>query len=225
MPELPQPAGAVFISYASEDKEAAARICEALRAVEVEVWFDRNELRGGDAWDAQIKKHIHDCALFMPVISAQTNARSEGYFRREWKLATRRLLDLADDTAFLVPVVIDETRGPNARVPEEFLGGSGPGWRRRDSAGVCPAGAPVAGGSGPPRSSAAVPGRTEPGVRSAPSRGPRSWLYGGRGKRRTRGIGLAVVALLLILGGRVLVVTSARATRRLRSQYPPRRQP
>ena len=29
---------------------------------------------------------------------------------REWKLATRRLLDIADDAAFLVPVVIDDTR-------------------------------------------------------------------------------------------------------------------
>ncbi len=85
------------------------------------MWFDRSELRGGDAWDSQIKKQIHDCALFMPLISAHTNARTEGYFRREWKLATRRLLNMADDAAFLVPVVIDETREADARVPEEFL--------------------------------------------------------------------------------------------------------
>lgn len=40
---------AVFLSYASEDADAAARICEALRAAGVEVWFDKDELRGGDA--------------------------------------------------------------------------------------------------------------------------------------------------------------------------------
>ena len=121
MPEQSLPTGAVFLSYASQDADAAARICEALRAAGVEVWFDRSELRGGDAWDSQIKKQIHDCALFLPIISAHTNARTEGYFRREWKLATRRLLDIADDAAFLVPVVIDETRDADARVPEEFL--------------------------------------------------------------------------------------------------------
>jgi TolB-like protein len=121
MTEQSGPAGAVFLSYASQDADAAARICEALRAASVEVWFDRSELRGGDAWDSQIKKHIHDCALFIPIISAHTNARTEGYFRREWKLATRRLLDIADDAAFLVPVVIDETHDADARVPEEFL--------------------------------------------------------------------------------------------------------
>jgi hypothetical protein len=121
MPEQSLPKGAVFLSYASQDAEAAARICKALQASGVEVWFDRSELRGGDAWDSQIKKQIHDCALFLPIISAHTDARTEGYFRREWKLATRRLLDIADDAPFLVPVVIDETNDADARVPEEFL--------------------------------------------------------------------------------------------------------
>ena len=40
---------AIFLSYASEDAEAARRICEALRAAGLTVWFDQNELRGGDA--------------------------------------------------------------------------------------------------------------------------------------------------------------------------------
>ena len=121
MTEQPRTSGAVFISYASQDAEAAARICEALRAAGVEVWFDRSELRGGDAWDSQIKKQIHDCALFVPLISAHTNARSEGYFRGEWHLATRRLHNMADDAAFLLPVVVDDTRETDARVPEEFF--------------------------------------------------------------------------------------------------------
>jgi len=55
--------GAVFLSYASQDQEAAQRICEALRAAGIEVWFDQSELRAGDAWDRQIRKQIHDCAL------------------------------------------------------------------------------------------------------------------------------------------------------------------
>ena len=37
--------GAVFISYASQDAEAAARICNALRAAGIEVWFDQSGLR------------------------------------------------------------------------------------------------------------------------------------------------------------------------------------
>ena len=38
---------AVFLSYASQDAEAAKKICEALRTAGVEVCFDQNELVGG----------------------------------------------------------------------------------------------------------------------------------------------------------------------------------
>src|SRR4051812_49682492 len=79
------PNKAVFLSYASQDAEAARRICEALRAAGVEVWFDQSELRGGDAWDAKIRKQIKECALFVPIISENTQARTEGYFRLEWR--------------------------------------------------------------------------------------------------------------------------------------------
>jgi hypothetical protein len=109
-----------FLSYASQDADAARRICDAPRAMSVEVWFDQSALRGGDAWDASIRRQIKDCALFMPIISANTQARLEGYFRREWNLAASRTLDMADDQAFLLPVVIDMTLDASARVPEKF---------------------------------------------------------------------------------------------------------
>jgi hypothetical protein len=82
-----EPSQAVFLSYASQDAEAAKKISEALRAAGIEVWFDQSELRGGDAWDQSIRKQIKTCALFIPIISRNTHARAEGYFRLEWKLA------------------------------------------------------------------------------------------------------------------------------------------
>ncbi len=118
---MADPTKAVFLSYAREDTDAARRIADALRTHGVEVWFDQEELRGGEAWDAKIKKQIRECALFLPVISATTQARHEGYFRREWKQAVERLQDMAAGVAFLMPVVIDDTAGPEALVPEEFM--------------------------------------------------------------------------------------------------------
>jgi TolB-like protein/Tfp pilus assembly protein PilF len=111
---------AIFLSYASEDGEAARRICEALRAGGIEVWFDQSELRGGDAWDQHIRNQIRECVLFLAVISAHTNERDEGYFRREWKLAVDRTDDMASDKPFLLPVVVDGTSTAAARVPEKF---------------------------------------------------------------------------------------------------------
>ena len=123
MPEDKSSTGgrAVFLSYSREDAEPARRIADALRAFGLEVWFDQNELRGGDAWDANIKRQIRECALFLPIISAHTQSRMEGYFRREWKLGVERTHDMAGGVAFITPVVIDETPESAALVPEEFM--------------------------------------------------------------------------------------------------------
>jgi predicted ATPase len=113
-------ARAVFLSYASEDAVAAARICASLRAAGIEVWFDQNQLRGGDAWDLAIRRQIKQCALFIAVISARAGARVEGYFRLEWKLAVDRSHFMAPTRAFLVPVVIDKTAQADERIPERL---------------------------------------------------------------------------------------------------------
>jgi hypothetical protein len=42
------PGKAVFLSYAREDSAHMRRIAGALRTTGVEVWFDEDELRGGD---------------------------------------------------------------------------------------------------------------------------------------------------------------------------------
>jgi TolB-like protein len=114
------PAGAVFLSYASQDAQPARRLCDALRGAGIEVWFDQSELRGGDVWDRKIRQQIRDCALFVPIISAHTQARLEGYFRLEWKLAVDRSHLMAIERPFLVPVVVDHMRDQEAVVPDAF---------------------------------------------------------------------------------------------------------
>src|SRR5579862_8349226 len=100
---------AVFLSYASQDAEAARRIGETLRAAGIEVWLDQSELRGGDVWDQKIRREIQDCSLFVPVISANTASRHEGYFRLEWDLADQRTHMIARSRVFAVPVCLDAT--------------------------------------------------------------------------------------------------------------------
>lgn len=111
----------VFLSYASEDRSAARSIRDALTEAGLEVWYDESELGGGDEWDQKIRRQIRECDFFMPIISAQTQARHEGYFRREWRLAVDRTLDMADGHVFLIPVVIDGTEQAGAKVPDRFI--------------------------------------------------------------------------------------------------------
>ena len=163
---MPDPAPkAIFLSYARDDAAAARRIAEALRGAGLEVWFDENELTGGDAWDLKIRTQISDCALFLPVISANTQARLEGYFRLEWRLAEQRSHLMAKGKRFLVPVCIDDTREKGAQVPDAFMEVQ---WTR------------VVGGAATgqfvelvkrllegPRASAMEPGRPRPGERGS----------------------------------------------------------
>ncbi len=113
--------GAVFLSYASQDAAAVKQIRDALEAAGIEVWFDQRRLEGGDDFDQQIKRNIRACSLILPVISAHTQARHEGYFRLEWNLAVERAKLIAETIPFILPVVIDPVAENDALVPERFL--------------------------------------------------------------------------------------------------------
>jgi TolB-like protein len=108
------------LSYASEDAEAARRLCDGLRTAGFEVWIDQTEFRGGEAWDRLIRQRIRNCRLFVPLISANTQARLEGYFRLEWRIAAERMLMMADVKPFLLPVAIDGVSERDAEVPDSF---------------------------------------------------------------------------------------------------------
>jgi hypothetical protein len=112
---------AVFLSFAREDTDVARRIADALRSHGVEVWFDQNELQGGDAWDQKIRRQIADCTLFIPIISRNTQKRGKGYFRLEWKLAVEQTHLMAEGMAYLAPVAVDETPESGAVAPPEFM--------------------------------------------------------------------------------------------------------
>jgi len=65
-------------------------------------------------------QQIKNCALFIPVISRNTHARAEGYFRLEWKLAVDRSHLIMANKAFLLPVVVDDTGDDDEHVPDKF---------------------------------------------------------------------------------------------------------
>src|SRR4051812_5931228 len=194
MPEHTPAARAVFLSYAREDADAVRRIADALRAFGVEVWFDENELRGGDSWDQKIRTQIRTCTLCVPVISATTQARGEGYFRREWRFAVERTHDMAAGVPFLLPVVIDDTKEADALVPEEFMKVQ---WTRLPKGVPTPQfveqvkklleGKSVAGVADPGRR-AAEPGSATPATRG----GLPGWIWGA-------GAAVAVAAVAAVL--------------------------
>jgi hypothetical protein len=120
------PPGSIFLSYKSEDVTRVARLKDALEKAGLDVWFDKQDLQGGDDWDQKIEKGIENCTLFIPIISRNSQT-VEGEFRREWNRALRRAERMPREVPFIVATLID-TRSELRRgdgpwpilIPEEF---------------------------------------------------------------------------------------------------------
>jgi hypothetical protein len=96
------------------------RIKAALEAVGITTWFDMDRLEAGDDYDRKIQSNIARCSYFIPVVSASTQRRVEGYFRREWSYALDRARNMAEGALFILPVSVDGAISADARVPERF---------------------------------------------------------------------------------------------------------
>lgn len=74
-----------FASYAHEDAVEVFERVGALQAWGVDVWTDRLELKGGDAWDA----HIHDAIERAErlVLFWSRNAAASPWVEKEWRFA------------------------------------------------------------------------------------------------------------------------------------------
>jgi hypothetical protein len=116
-PPPPPNAGGVFLSYASEDYDAAARVCAALDRAGVDVWFDRRDLHGGEDFEREIAAQIARSYCFIPVISQQSLTREPRFFRLEWREAEQRAKFAAFDVPYVFPVVIDDTAATDEGVP------------------------------------------------------------------------------------------------------------
>lgn len=119
------PTGSIFLSYASEDIEAASRLAEGLRTAGLEVWFDKNALHGGDDWERSIRRGLKRCSLFLPLISCQSLSvenRRDRFFWSEWKQADNRTDAMALGEVFIIPVMIDNTRiEEDDPLPDSFI--------------------------------------------------------------------------------------------------------
>jgi hypothetical protein len=136
-PAQDMPDGAIFISYVRADLAVVLALKEDLEKAGLSVWLDLDRIGAGDTFDPKIQNNIRRCSLFLPVLSRNTEARTEAFFRREWRYALDRDLDIDPGTPFIIPVAIDDTRefttlprrfrevhitaAPEGRAPPEFI--------------------------------------------------------------------------------------------------------
>ena len=104
---LPQ----VFIAYAKEDEELAARLCEDLNQAGFSPWMDVRKLLAGQNWPRAIEAAIERSDFFVACFSGQS-VRKKGGFQSEIRYALDCARQMPLDEIYIVPVRLDECAVP-----------------------------------------------------------------------------------------------------------------
>lgn len=110
----------IFISYASEDVNAAQEVASRLRKLGASTWLDKSALVGGEKYDRTIESKIRACRRFVPILSRTCLKPGRRYFKKEWSLAIDEALYKPGEP-FITPIVIDDTDVfSQPAIPQEF---------------------------------------------------------------------------------------------------------
>ena len=112
--------GAVFLSYASEDRALVEEIRLSLEAAGMDVWFDRHDLEPGDDFERRIRFSIEGASLFVPVLSRSCLKRNRRFLQLEWDYAAREARKSPASRHFVVPIVIDDVPLADPDFPDVF---------------------------------------------------------------------------------------------------------
>jgi hypothetical protein len=106
-------AGAVFLSYASEDRSKVRTIRDQLEANNIDTWMDERELPAdpGNDYLLTIRENIRKAAFFVPIISRALDRSGPGprFVWREWRMAEDASMERRKEDRYLQPLVIDDT--------------------------------------------------------------------------------------------------------------------
>jgi hypothetical protein len=102
----------VFISYAREDRDIAARVFDLLRKSQFEPWLDTESLQGGEQWDQRIRNELETADYALILYTPALCRKTDSYVNREIALARDRARNVRG--SFLLPLrtadIADEDR-------------------------------------------------------------------------------------------------------------------
>lgn len=123
----------VFISYASEDRQVATVIFEALKNMNVKAWFDdrgKGEITPGSPYWEKIRNGIHHSAHYMPIITGKwmhkltstSSLKDETYLVRDWLKECRKSdssIRLKEN--YSIPVIVKDSYYNDEIITEETI--------------------------------------------------------------------------------------------------------
>jgi hypothetical protein len=103
----------VFLSYAREDADAAARLNSRLRKDGFHVWMDQHDLLPGEEWQRAISSAIRQSKVFVALLSENAITKT-GYIQKEIREALE-LAELKPDRAvFVIPARLEQCAVPES---------------------------------------------------------------------------------------------------------------
>lgn len=102
----------VFLCHSSADKQQVRDLYRRLQTDGVKPWLDEKDLLPGQDWHKEITKAVKSSDVVIVCLS-KGSITKEGYIQKEIKMA----LDVADekpeDTIYIIPLRIEDCRGPD----------------------------------------------------------------------------------------------------------------
>ncbi|PWU81188.1 MAG: hypothetical protein DLM72_08325 [Candidatus Nitrosopolaris wilkensis] len=101
----------VFISYAKEDTDAAARLHNDLKNAGLNPWLDKYKLVPGQNWEHEIEDAISKSRYFIPLFSS-ISVKKVGYVQSEFKFALDVFRRYPPGIIFYIPARLDDCEIP-----------------------------------------------------------------------------------------------------------------
>lgn len=107
------PALRVFVSYASEDWEAVAKLRDRLRADGFNPWLDKDELLPGQAWELEIRQAMRQSDAIIVCLS-EKSVRKTGFVQQELRHALDLGQNVPEGAIYVIPVLLDDVNPPES---------------------------------------------------------------------------------------------------------------
>jgi TIR domain len=100
----------IFLSYSWADEKKVFAICERMKQAALDVWIDRERLRGGEDWEERIRREMLKCRRVVVFLSHAMN--DGGFFLTELSLARAIAQDRFRRRNFVIPVRLEKVSIP-----------------------------------------------------------------------------------------------------------------
>ena len=102
----------LFLCHDSRDRDRVAALEHRLRELGLDTWRDKQDLRGGDEWDRQIRHVVRKQVDYVLVCETPNlTAKGESFLHLEIKEALERQAWFPPGQRFVVPATLVECRG------------------------------------------------------------------------------------------------------------------